>query len=273
VSGAHLVAEGVAVTRGRARVLDGVSLALRGGELVAVVGPNGSGKSTLLRALVGAERLAAGVVRLDGTPIDAIAPRVRARSLTLVAPVATPDFALRARDVVALGRIPHEGLFGGAHPGDAAAIDEALQLTAIAHLAARTLGTLSSGELQRVHLARAFAQGSPLVLLDEPTANLDPHHQLAAMRTLRDFVARGGAALVVLHDLTLAARHCDRVVVLERGRVQADAPPAAALREALLADVFGVHTRIDRDAHGAIDHVLALEPTSTPPRATEGGPT
>jgi iron complex transport system ATP-binding protein len=265
----RLEAEHVVVRHGRARVLDGVSLGVGGGELVALVGPNGSGKSTLLRVLVGAQRCDEGVVRLDGAPLDSLSPRIRARTLTVVTHARPPDFALRVRDVVALGRIPYERPLGGGSAEDAEAVRDALAATDTALLADRSLGTLSSGELQRVHLARAFAQGASLLLLDEPTANLDPRHQLTAMRLLRGFVDRGGAALVVLHDLTLAARHCDRVLVLERGRLRADAPPSAALAEELLADVFCVRSRVDRGAQGEIDHVLALEPIER--RAPEGG--
>jgi iron complex transport system ATP-binding protein len=265
----RLRTEGVVVRYGSARALDGVSVALGEGELAAVVGPNGSGKSTLLRALLGAQSCAEGRVELDGVPIESISPTARARVVTMVAHVRTPDFALRVRDVVALGRIPHEGFFGGPGPGDALAIERALDATDTAHLAERMLGTLSSGELQRVHLARAFAQQSPIVLLDEPTANLDPHHQLTTMDLLRAFVDSGGTAMVVLHDLTLAARHCDRLLVLDHGRVCADGPPATALAETLLGEVFHVRARIERDASGAIDHVLALgtltPTTSTPP--------
>jgi iron complex transport system ATP-binding protein len=263
-----LEAERIAVRHGRTSVLDDVSVQLGPRELVALVGPNGSGKSTLLRVLVGAEPCDEGVVRLDGVPLDSISPRTRARRLTVVTHARPPDFALRVREVVGLGRIPYEGSLGRAGASDAEAVREALAATDTASLADRSLGTLSSGELQRVHLARAFAQGASLLLLDEPTANLDPRHQLTAMLLLRRFVDRGGAALVVLHDLTLAARHCDRVLVLERGRLRADASPSAALAEELLAEVFCVRSRVGRGARGEIDHVLALEPIE---RRAEGG--
>jgi iron complex transport system ATP-binding protein len=261
----RLRAEDVVVRYGDLRALDGVSVTLGRGELVALVGPNGSGKSTLLEVLLGARACDSGGVKLDGAPLATLSPRERARTMTMVGHVPAPDFELRARDVVALGRIPHEGPFGGETAADEAAIDSALDMTDTRPLADRGLGTLSSGELQRVHLARAFAQQVSVVLLDEPTANLDPLHQLTAMRLLRGFVDRGGSALVVLHDLTLAARHCDRLLVLERGWVRAEGPPASALGEELLADVFGIRARVSLDAKGEIDHVLALEPR-------DGGP-
>ncbi len=255
-----LEATGLVVTHGALRALDGAGLTLSPGEILGVLGPNGSGKSTLLRVLLGAQRPDEGSVRLTGTPLSALPSRTRARTLTMVAHAPAPDFALTVRDVVGLGRIPHEGFLGAPRSQDEAAIERALAQTDTASLAQRSVATLSSGELQRVHLARAFAQQARVLLLDEPTANLDPLHQLTAMRLLRAFAEQGGAAIVVLHDLTLAARTCDRLLVLERGRVRAEGPPHDALDVALLADVFGVRGRIDRSAEGRIEHVLAVEP-------------
>jgi iron complex transport system ATP-binding protein len=257
---ARLVGTDLAVHHGTARALDGVSLELRAGELVALVGPNGSGKSTLLRALLGAQRLTSGSVMLDGAPLASIPPRARARKLTMVVEGSPADFAIRVRDLVSLGRIPFEGRLGGTSKEDESAVEEAMVMADVLGLADRTIDTLSAGELQRAHLARAFAQKAPIVLLDEPTANLDALHQLEAMALLRGFVGRGGAAIVALHDLSLAARGCDRVVVLHRGRVRADGPPANVLVAGLLADVFEVKARIGRDGAGGIDYVLAVEP-------------
>jgi iron complex transport system ATP-binding protein len=270
-----LQAEGLVVAHGAMHALDGVDLTLDAGEILGVLGPNGSGKSTLLRVLLGAQRPDAGVVWLHGAALALMPARTRARTLTMVAHTRPPDFALTVRDVVGLGRIPHEGFLGAPRPRDAEIVARALAQTDITALADRSVATLSSGELQRVHLARAFAQEARLLLLDEPTANLDPLHQLTAMRMLRGFAGQGGAAIVVLHDLTLAARTCDRLLVLERGRVRAQGPAGVALSEALLADVFHVRARIDRDGEGRIDHVLAIEPTMDPSVDTahaQGGP-
>jgi iron complex transport system ATP-binding protein len=255
-----LQAEALVVAHGARRVLDSVDLTLHRGEIVGVLGPNGSGKSTLLRVLLGAQRPDQGVVRLEGVPLHTLSASARARSLTMVAHPRTPDFALTVRDVVGLGRIPHEALFGAPRARDTSAIARALEQTATTELADRDLATLSSGELQRVHLARAFAQEAKVLLLDEPTANLDLHHQLTAMDILRDFADGGGAAVVVLHDLTLAARACSRVVILDAGRVRASGPPDRALDESLLASVFRVRARIVRDGERGIEHVLAIEP-------------
>jgi iron complex transport system ATP-binding protein len=178
------------------------------------------------------------------------------------------DFAIRVRDLVALGRIPFEGRLGGTSRDDASAVEGAMVAADVLALADRTIDTLSAGELQRAHLARAFAQQAAIVLLDEPTANLDPLHQLEAMALLRGFVRRGGAAVVALHDLSLAARTCDRIVVLQRGRIRADGSPAAVLVPGLLAEVFQVKARVIRDAAGGIEYVLVVEPLSTSPLPT-----
>ena len=166
-----------------------------------------------------------GARDLDGAPLASLDARLRARTLTMVVHGTPTDFAISVRELVALGRIPYEGRLGGTTRADARAVEDALASTDTSSLSARTIETLSAGELQRVHLARVFAQGAPVVLLDEPTANLDPRHQLEAIALLRAFVFRGGAALIALHNLSLAARGCDRIVVLEHGCVRADGVP------------------------------------------------
>jgi iron complex transport system ATP-binding protein len=268
---ARLVGRELCVDYGAHRALDRASVELRAGELVALVGPNGSGKSTLLRALLGAQRVKSGQVTLDGAPLETIAPRTRARTLTMVVHGSPSDFPILVRELVGLGRIPYEQRLGGASAEDARAVGEAMVATDTAALAERSIDTLSAGELQRAHLARVFAQRAPIVLLDEPTANLDPLHQLEAMALLRGFVSRGGAAIIALHDLSVAARACDRVIVLDRGRVLADGPSSEVVTEELLAQVFRVTARVTRDASGAIEHVLPLEPLSATRRTTEEG--
>jgi iron complex transport system ATP-binding protein len=253
VSEASVHARGLRVHLGGRRVLDGVDVALRAGELVGLIGPNGSGKTTLLRTLIGATAPRDGHVELDGARLDALAPAARARRITLVSHGASTDFPLTVRELVALGRLAH----GVADDRDAH-VESAMEATAVRSLAARSVGALSAGELQRAHLARAFAQQAPLLLLDEPTANLDPRHQLEALSLLSSFVARGGGALVAMHDLGAVARVCARVIVLKHGRVRADGPPERVLDEALVADVFGVHARIRRDDAGRIDEVSLL---------------
>jgi iron complex transport system ATP-binding protein len=252
-----------------APALDGVSVELRPGELVALIGPNGSGKSTLLRVLLGAQHATSGHVFLGEVPLETITSRVRARTLTMVVQGSPDDFAITVKDLVALGRIPHEQRLAGASAEDERAVKEAMEATDMTALADRPIDALSAGELQRAHLARVFAQRAQVVLLDEPIANLDPLHQLEAMDLLRAFVWRGGAAIIALHDLGLAARTCDRVVVLERGRVRADGPPSRVLDEPLLADVFRVKALVTRSSGGTIDHIVPIEALSSTSRKSK----
>jgi iron complex transport system ATP-binding protein len=255
VTAPELRARNLGVRLGGRRVLDGVDLALAAGELVGLVGPNGSGKTTLLRSLVGAQPLHDGHVDLDGDCLGALTPTARARRITLVSHGASTDFPLTVRELVALGRLAH-----GVSSEDDARIERAMRATGVDSLATRHVAALSAGELQRAHLARALAQASPLLLLDEPTANLDPRHQLEALTLLASFVARGGGALVAMHDLGAVGRTCQRVIVLQEGRVVADGAPATVLDEARIGEVFGVRARVRRGADGAVEEISLLGP-------------
>ncbi len=233
-----LAAEGLAVDLGGRRVLGGVSLALEAGRWAAIVGPNGAGKSTLLATLAGLRRPAAGEVRLAGRPIGDWPARERARRVAWLSQHGEADGEIGVRDVVRLGRLPHHGLFGAADAADEAAVDAAMAETECLALASRRLSELSGGERQRVLLARAFAVGAPVLLLDEPTTHLDAPHQRALVAGLRARAAAGAAVAAVLHDLTLALA-ADVVVVLADGRLRAAGPPADAAVRAALVAVFG----------------------------------
>jgi iron complex transport system ATP-binding protein len=237
-------AEALVVHRGRRTVLHDVSLSLEGGARVAVVGANGSGKSTLLRALLGLEPRASGSVRLEGRALEEMTRVEIARAATLVLQDTHVEVPISVRDLVALGRFPHRGTPESAR--DRAAVDEALARTELATLAGRDVRTLSGGELQRAHLARALSQETRVVLLDEPTSSLDLHHQLRTLATLRALADDGRAVLVVLHDLTLAARWAERVVVLREGRVHAEGAPADVLTASTVGEAFGVEARVER---------------------------
>ncbi|MDO8614155.1 MAG: ABC transporter ATP-binding protein [Dehalococcoidia bacterium] len=229
------------VSAGRRLVaLRGASLALRPGEILGLVGPNGSGKTTLLRAVSGAVRPVSGTVRLLGDDVSRLAQREIALRAAVVPqePALPPAFA--ALDCVLMGRTPHLRLLQGEGAADFRAARDAMLATGTWDLAGRPAGELSGGERQRLVIARALAQQTPVLLLDEPTAHLDIGHQASVLGLMRTLCRREAkAVLAVIHDLTLAAQFCDRLVLLCAGEVIAHGPPAAVLRADLLARVYG----------------------------------
>jgi iron complex transport system ATP-binding protein len=243
-------ATGVSVRLGGRLVVDAASLALRAGEVVALVGPNGAGKTTLLRALAGLLP-ATGHIVLQGRALATYSPQARAQRIAYLPQGHVFHWPVPVAAVVALGRHPHADLFARASDSDRAAVRRALDAAGIADLAERTISTLSGGERARVALARALASEAPVLLADEPTASLDPRHQLVVMSLLRE-AARNGAVLAVVHDLLLAARFADRVVVMDKGRLVADGPAADVLATSQVADVFGVDTVTVTAGDGAL---------------------
>ncbi|MCC7346178.1 MAG: ABC transporter ATP-binding protein [Variibacter sp.] len=240
---ALLAADAVCVRIGARLVVEDVSFALRAGELAVLVGPNGAGKTTLLRALAGLIP-ATGAIRLEQRALEAYRPAERARRLAYLPQGHVFHWPLAVRAAVALGRLPHADPFARVSAADAAAVDAAIAAADLAALAERSVLTLSGGERARVALARALATGARVLLADEPTASLDPRHQLAVMDRLREVARAGGAVLAVTHDLALAARYGDRVLVMQAGRIVADAPPALALSPERLAQVFQVDAQM-----------------------------
>lgn len=241
-----LACRNLEVRYGARVALQPTSLDLEAGEFVALVGPNGAGKSSLLKALAGLAAHA-GTVTWRGTALRSMPERERARSIAFLPQAPTFHWPLRVRELVALGRLPHRSYGAAPTAADAAAVDWALQNTATAAFAARTVDELSVGERARVLLARALAVRAPVLLVDEPTAMLDPLHQLEIMTMLRDY-AHGGPdrALVVtvLHDLTLAGRFCSRVLLLDAGTIVADGIPADALTAEAMRAHYGVEPLI-----------------------------
>ncbi len=235
-----LRAEAVDVDLDRAPVLRGVDIAVASGELVGLIGPNGSGKSTLLRALLGLIRLRNGRVLLGDRELHSLARRERARRIAYLPQHGASHWPLTVERLVALGRLPHQSPWQELSASDRAAIERAMTATDVGHLAGRVISHLSGGERLRVHLARALATEPEVLLADEPVAALDPYHQLQAMELLRSTADRGGAVLVVLHELSLALRYCDRLVLLDQGRMVADGGPAEVLDDTRLADVYQV---------------------------------
>jgi len=235
-----LIAQEVGVALSGRSVLDGISLSLPPGRLVALVGPNGAGKTTLLRALAGLVS-STGSIEVGGERLSALALRERARRFGYLPQGHVVHWPLPARDVVALGRYPHGATDPGRlSPEDERAVTRATQATNVNAFAERPVTELSGGERSRVALARVLAVEAPVVLADEPTASLDPRYQIDVMLTLRNAADRGVLVLVVTHDLGLAARFADIVLVLSGGRLVAQGTPQEALSEQLMADVFRV---------------------------------
>jgi len=234
-----LTANGVTVRFNGITIVQDAGLSLHGGELVALVGPNGAGKTTLMRALAGLVP-AQGAVALAGKPLESLTPRERARQVAYLPQGHIFHWPMSVESIVMLGRAPHADPFSSASPQDRAAVAHALAITETEGFAQRPVTTLSGGEKARVALARALATQAPVLLADEPTASLDPRHQLVVMELLRSAARGGNAILAILHDLTLAARFADRVLVMDRGRIVADGTPDEALSAQRLASVFGI---------------------------------
>jgi len=232
----------------------GVSLHVRAGEIAGVVGPNAAGKSTLARLCCGLLLPDRGEVLLGGEPLGRLSRRERARRAAYLPQDPPSDLGFTAREVALMGRAPHLGLWSleGAH--DRARADAALAEAAASGLADRPISQLSGGERQRVFLARAFAQDAPLLVLDEPTDGLDLAHQVHLVQALRARAKAGAAALLVLHDLSLAAAACDRLVLLDQGSVRAEGSPKDVLHPAVLGAAYG--TAIDVVPHPASGALL-----------------
>jgi iron complex transport system ATP-binding protein len=221
-------------------VLAGIDVAVAAGEVVGLIGPNGAGKTTLLCALAGLLAPDAGTVALDGTPIGTLDRNTRARAISYLAQHGEANWAVTVETLVGFGRLPHLGPWRGPTAVDRAAVARALAACDATHLAARPLNRLSGGERARVLLARALAVEPRVLLADEPVAGLDPAHALDVMAVLRARAQEGAGVIAVVHDLTIAARHCDRLVLIDAGTVVADGLPAAVLTDANLARAYGI---------------------------------
>ncbi|KUL54313.1 ABC transporter ATP-binding protein [Streptomyces sp. NRRL F-4489] len=241
---------GVSVEVAGRRLVHDVTLTAGSGRLIGLVGPNGSGKSTLLRCVYRALRPAAGAVRLDGTDLHALTAREAARRLAALPQEGGTDFDFTAAEVVAMGRLPHQRGSGAPSAADREICARALERVGADHLAHRGFLGLSGGEKQRVLIARALAQEPRVLVLDEPTNHLDIAQQLEVLALVRDSRL---TVLAALHDLNLAAVHCDELYVLAGGRIAASGPPHDVLTPKLLAEVFGVRAhRVPHPETGAV---------------------
>lgn len=241
-----LIADDIRIVLGKRTVLDGVSTRFEPGRVTVLLGANGAGKSSLLRAVAGLVPVLTGRVLLDGRDIATLAPRDRACSIGYLPQDAVVHWNMRARDLVALGRLPHRATV----VDDAAAVGRALGLTDADHLADRPVRELSGGERARILLARVLAGEPQWLLADEPLASLDPLHQLETLALLRAAAGRGIGVVVVLHDLTQAARVADDLLLLADGRLIAAGPVETVLTPANLATAYGVNVSILRDGEG-----------------------
>ncbi len=260
---AALEARGLTFAWNGQPVVRGVSLAAGHGEVLGILGPNGAGKSTLLRLLAGGLRPGSGEVHLMSAPIQSLPHAERAKRVAFVPQESRPVFDLPVMSLVLLGRAPHLGLLGVEGPRDREIAREALAFTDTDALAERPFSRLSSGEKQRVMLARALAQQTPVVLLDEPTAFLDLGHQHQTYELLSRLRRERGVTLVIAsHDLNLAARHCDRLILMTGGAVVAEGEPASVLTPDRIARTYGVAARVAHDA----DAGLVVTPLGSLPR-------
>lgn len=246
------------VSRGGERILDGVSVSVDRGELVGLVGPNGAGKTTLIAACNGTLAFERGSILLDGHERTTLSQREVARLVATVPQETNTAFEFDVETVVEMGRTAYVSRFGTTTADDRAAVRRAMERAGVTEFADRSVTTLSGGERQRVLFARALAAETPALLLDEPTASLDINHQLRTLELVREAVDDGKAALAAIHDLNLAARVCDRLVLLANGRVRATGSPREVLSTDAIDEAFGVRTAVNDDPAVGSPMVTAL---------------
>lgn len=243
-----LEARNISITINGASIVNNASVGIATGELVGLIGPNGAGKSTLLKAMLGLRPRDGGDVMLDGVDFLGQPSTQRARKVAFLPQERQVEWRLPSRDIVMLGRYPHRNRFGGPTADDRAAVSRALDAVDGHAVAERPVSVLSGGERTRILLARALAVEAPLLLADEPITALDPYHQLHVMEILRERARTGAGILVVIHDLALAARFMDRLVLMDGGRIAADGAPADVLTPDLLSRVYRIEALRNQNA-------------------------
>lgn len=223
-------------------ILQSINLQINTGEIVGLIGPNGAGKSTLLKCLANLENPSEGHCYLNGVDVTQVAPKVLAAKMGFLAQGAEAHWPLRVSRLIALGRLPYQGMMRKLSKDDEVAIAHAVSLAEVEGLLERIVTTLSGGEMARVMLARLLATDPDLILADEPIASLDPYHQLHILEILKSHAQRGGAVVVVLHDLNHAMHFCDRLILLDQGHIVANGQPKDVLSEHYLNQVYHVES-------------------------------
>lgn len=265
-----LVLENVSFTYPSGFGLRGIHLEVRRGSFTALIGPNGSGKSTLVRLISKLLEPDGGRIALAGKPLTEYTPRELARQMAVIPSENYFEFPFRVIEVVAMGRFPHLGRLQRMSTEDSRIVARSLQMTQVEPLQDRQISQLSSGERQRVLIARALAQRSPLLVLDEPNAHLDIHHQIAIFRLLRRLNRRQGMTIiVVLHDLTAAATFCDTVALMHQGELAGKGPPRQVITAKTIRAIYGADVLV-HPGPGGIPTVTYLaeeaEPVPGPPQ-------
>ncbi len=238
-------------------VVDGLSLTIQDGELVGLIGPNGAGKTTIIRLVAGTVEPDQGAVRVEGDEVSRLSSKAVSQRVAVVPQRSELSFDFQVSDVVLMGRHPYRSKLDAATPADRDRVDTALELTGTSDLAERPFSAISGGERKRVLFARAIAQDTPNLLLDEPTASLDINHQIEVFSLAADFVADEIAVLAAVHDLDIAARFCDRLVLVHEGEVLASGSPEAVLTPSRLKQAYGIETEV-------ITHPVTGAPTVIP---------
>ncbi len=231
----------VSVVLGHKTVLDRITLCVDTPALIGIVGPNGAGKSTLMRAMAGLQPYT-GTIAWNAVPLPQMPSMERARSIAYMPQERIVHWAMPCLDVVLLGRLPHGSRFAGASAADLRFARNAMERMDVLAFVRRPFDTLSGGEQARVLIARMLAQDPLVYIADEPVNGLDPAHQIGLMQTFHDLARDGRTVFLSLHDLTLAGRWCDRILLLEDGRLRSDGAPADTLTEHEMADVYGIRT-------------------------------
>ena len=233
-------------------IIDGVSFAAEPGKMLGLLGPNGSGKTSLLRLLTGLKKPTSGQVTLEGKNIAQIGRRSMAQRIAFIEQHATTNASLKVVDVVKLGRFAHRSMFSGWTVADDAAVTYALDRTEMTAKRNDRWQSLSGGEKQRTHLARALAQSPKELILDEPTNHLDIHHQINLMRLVSTLPI---TSIIALHDLNHAAMFCDKLIVMQSGKIVASGSPETVITQSLLQEVFSVDARVESSPYHSKPHI------------------